>query len=109
VAAINQAKFGDRHWCWLLLCLKQSQRDSDLLSKGFEIEGAIGSGAAIEPSQRSSKKREGASAIAAAEMMECCGDLNQRLQKALLGLLQGQPNCFPMFVGLEELPGAIAA
>jgi hypothetical protein len=41
-------------------------------------------------------------------MVECCGDLNEGLEKALLGLVQGKPDGLPVFVSFKELLCAVA-
>ena len=79
-----------------------------LLPERFEIETTVWRRKAIEPLERPGEQRDCARAIAAAEMMESCTDLNERLKEALLRLGQGQPDTLPVLVGLEELPGAIA-
>ena len=62
----------------------------------------------IEPAQRPGEQRNRSTAIAATEMMEGCTDLNQRLQKALLRLMQIEPDALPMLVSFKELLGPIA-
>jgi len=41
-------------------------------------------------------------------MVERCGDLNEGLEKALLGLVQGEPDGLPVLVSFKELLCAVA-
>lgn len=62
----------------------------------------------FKPPQRSPQKRDRARSIAALQVMKRSRHLNQRLHKALLRLLQAQPDALPMLVGKKEFPAAIA-
>jgi hypothetical protein len=41
-------------------------------------------------------------------MVECRGNLNQRLKKTLLRLIQGQPDALPMLMSQKELASPVA-
>jgi hypothetical protein len=63
----------------------------------------------FEPTQNTSQQRNSSAYVSGLQMMKGRGDLNQRLQKSFLRLLQSQPYALPVFVGKPEFPVSIAA
>lgn len=62
----------------------------------------------MEPPQCSLQQRGSSGNVAAVEMMEGCGHLDQCLQKTFVRLVQGEPHTLPMLVSCKELASLIA-
>ena len=62
----------------------------------------------IETPKGACKEGDGSGAIAALQVVQGCRDLYERLKKAFLGLVQGEPDAFPVFVSFEELVSPVA-
>ena len=65
-------------------------------------------GAKFKAPQGSLQERDGAGGVSGIEMVECCCHLDHRLQKALLRLVEREPDGFPVLVRREELASVVA-
>lgn len=89
--------------------LKCPQPLANLFAEGLCSDTPKRSVTEFESPQGSSQQGGCPFRVSSFEVVERRRRLNQRLQKALLRLLQSQPNALPMLVGEEEFRVPVAA
>ncbi len=89
-------------------CGEVVERLLELAAEGIEMDAAKRRWVGAEAAQGAGEQRDGSGRVAALEVVEGGGDLDQPLQKVFLGLREGEPDGFPVFVGEKELAAAVA-
>ncbi len=84
------------------------ERLAELRAEGGEVDAAEVGRVGVEAAQGAREQRDGSDAVAALEVVEGGGDLDERLKEVLLGLREGEPDGFPVLMGEEELAALVA-
>ena len=74
----------------------------------IEADTAEVSGIGAEAAQGAGEQGAGAGGVAALEVVEGGGDLDEGLEEVFLRLREGEPDGFPVLVGEEELAAVVA-